>query len=355
MPERLHGRALDRRGLAARSGDPHAAGGVRAVTMDDGDGRGVRVLEFRTAAGLDADVLVDRAMDLGGLRLRGRNLAFLSPTGVRHPAFHRGEEEDGLGFLRSFTGALVTVGLDHAFGPAHTDADRYAYPGRARVVHGLHGRIANLPARLVGYGERWDDAGEVCTLWAEGIVRQAAVFGEHLELRRRIEAPLHEARLRIVDVVTNHGFEPAPHRLLWHVDFGWPLVDDATRLRLPAEMDGTARAVGPLGPPVEGRPEDVAVLRPAADERGRAEARIVNPELGVGARVRWRADAMPAFLLWTHLRAGAYAVGFEPSTHAIGDASGPQGELPPGEARRYELELEAADGDAARAWIEDGV
>lgn len=350
MAMTVHGRTLDRRGLAERSGDLRAAGGVRAVTLDDGGGRGVRVLEVRTGGGLEADVLVDRAMDLGELRLRGRNLAFLSPTGVRHPAYHRGEEEDGLGFLRSFTGALVTVGLDHAFGPAESDAARYAYPGRARVVHGLHGRVANLPARLIGSGERWDEDG-TCTLWAEGAVRQAAVFGENLELTRRIEAPLDGTTLRVVDVVTNHGFEPAPHRLLWHVDFGWPLVDDATVLRLPAEADGVARGLGPLGPPIAARPEEVAALRPAADAAGRAEATILNPELGLGVQLRWRTEAMPAFLLWTHLRSGAYAVGFEPSTHAIGDPSGPRDELAPGEARRYELELEAADGDAARAWI----
>lgn len=353
MAKILHGRDLDRRGLAARSGDPRAAGGIRAVTLDDGAGRGVRILEIRTAAGLDADVLVDRAMDVGELRLRGRNLAFLSPTGVRHPSFHHGEEEDGLGFLRSFTGALVTVGLDHAFGPQESDADRFAYPGRRRVLHGLHGRVANLPARLIGYGERWDDAAGACTLWAEGVVRQSAVFGEHLELRRRIEAPLHAARLHLVDEVVNCGFEPVPHCLLWHVNFGWPLVDDATLLRLPAEPGRPPGRVGPLGPPVVGRPEAVTALRPEADAEGRAEARIVNPELGLGVRLRWRADAMPAFVLWSHLRAGAYTIGFEPTTHAIDDPPGPHGELAPGEARRYELELEAADGDVARDWLTD--
>ncbi|MEX2500983.1 MAG: hypothetical protein WD336_01295 [Trueperaceae bacterium] len=41
----VHGRTLDRRGLAERSGDPRAAGGVRAVTLDDGAGRGVRMLD----------------------------------------------------------------------------------------------------------------------------------------------------------------------------------------------------------------------------------------------------------------------------------------------------------------------
>jgi hypothetical protein len=38
------------------------------------------------------------------------------------------------------------------------------------------GRVGGLPARLAGYGERWD--GDECVLWAEGEVAQSAVFGE---------------------------------------------------------------------------------------------------------------------------------------------------------------------------------
>ena len=55
---------------------------------------------------------------------------------------------------------------------------------RATVGYGLHGRVGGLPARLAGYGERWD--GDECVLWAEGEVLQSAVFGEQLVLRRRI-------------------------------------------------------------------------------------------------------------------------------------------------------------------------
>ena len=51
--------------IARHAGDLAAAGGVRAVALDDGTERGIRVLEFRTGGGLRFDVLVDRAMDIG--------------------------------------------------------------------------------------------------------------------------------------------------------------------------------------------------------------------------------------------------------------------------------------------------
>ena len=88
-----------------------------------------------------------------------------------------------------------------------------------RVRHGLRGRIANVPARLTGYGERWD--GERCVLWAEGEVHQAAIFAENLVLRRRVEADLGGTEIRLTDTVVNAGFDRTPHMFLYHVNEGW--------------------------------------------------------------------------------------------------------------------------------------
>jgi hypothetical protein len=74
---------IDRAELARRAGDVSAAGGVRAVVLDDGAERGIRVLEFRTGAGLSFDVLVDRAMDLGTAELRGNGFGW--PPGSAIP------------------------------------------------------------------------------------------------------------------------------------------------------------------------------------------------------------------------------------------------------------------------------
>src|SRR5439155_19266786 len=88
------------------------------------------------------------------------------------------------------------------------------------------------PGATLGYGEEWRSA-DACTLWAEGEVRQAAIFGEHLRLRRRVEAYLGCNTIRLVDTITNFGFDRTPHMLLYHVNLGWPLVDEGARFVAP--------------------------------------------------------------------------------------------------------------------------
>src|SRR6185312_13739348 len=171
---------IGRAALDRVTGDLAAAGGVRAVVLDDGSERGIRVLEFRTGGGLRFDVLVERAMDIGLAEFDDHSVGWRSATGFRHPALHENAGEDGLAWLRSMSGLLVTAGLDHILFGGEVDAAQYHYPPRRTVRHGLHGRVANIPARLTGYGERWD--GDRYVLWAEGEVRQAAIFGEHLVL-----------------------------------------------------------------------------------------------------------------------------------------------------------------------------
>lgn len=83
---KLNGRDYDRHALARHAGDLTAAGGVRSVVLDDGTERGIRTLEFRTGAGLSFDVLVDRAMDLGGAEFLGAGSAGAPRPGSATPA-----------------------------------------------------------------------------------------------------------------------------------------------------------------------------------------------------------------------------------------------------------------------------
>ncbi len=128
---RLHGRDYDHRQLSRMAGDLAAAGGVRSVVLGDGLERGVRALEFRTGSGLNFDVLVDRAMDIGTAEYRGVGFGWRSATGFRHPGLHEYRDEDGLSWLRSFCGLTVTAGLDHTLFTAEVDTSHYRYPFRA--------------------------------------------------------------------------------------------------------------------------------------------------------------------------------------------------------------------------------
>src|SRR6185436_7379217 len=128
---------------------------------------------------------------------------------------------------------------DHALFMAEDTAEHYHFPAKPTESFGLHGRISNRPAKLTGYGQRWE--GDDCLLHAEGEVLQASVFGERLLLRRRIEVRVGESRLTIHDTVENIGWYPTPHMYLYHVNVGFPVVDAGAELLVPTRSVTSVR------------------------------------------------------------------------------------------------------------------
>jgi hypothetical protein len=354
----LYGRTLSRRGVAERAGMLSQFAGVRLMTLGDGVERGVRMLEFRTGSGLRFTALVDRALDIADCEYRGQAIGWHSPTGFRHPALHDYEGEKGLAWARSFSGLLVTCGLDHILGPAEVPADNYHYPGRKTVSHSLHGRISTIPARLTGYGESWD--GDRCILWAEGTVQQAAVFGEDLHLTRRIEADVGGNEIRIADRVVNHGFHRTPHMFFHHVNLGHPVLDEGSRYLAPIRDVVWAAHAGEryesqkvgyrtVPPPLLRFVEQVWEHDMAADADGEVPVAVVNDRIGLGFEVTTRKDQLPCAYQWQNFQAGHYAMGIEPSTHhALGDLFARERDemiwLEHGESRSYDASFRVLDG-----------
>lgn len=349
------------RGIVARyCGDVSALGGVRSMVLDDGAGRGVRCLEFRTGAGLAFDVLVDRGMDIGAAEWRGDRFGWTSPVEIRSPALHEPEGEHGLGWLRSFTGLLQTCGLDHTLFMASVDASNYNYQPRPTTWNALHGRVANTPARLTGYGETWI-ADDRCLLWCEGEVRQAANFGEHLRLRRRVEAELGGNTLTIDDVVTNHGFEPTPHMFMYHVNVGWPFLEVGAEIELgryETVWKNEAAAASEIddltvSDPTDSVHERVYSHRHMPTSDGVIEVGLTRPSHRQRFVLRYRREEFPHFFQWMNLRSGAYAVGLEPSTHAVEGSQAARDDgsmiwLGPGESRSYRTSISIDDEGSSR-------
>jgi hypothetical protein len=349
----LFGRSYSRRELSRRIGRLEQVAGVRLTTLGDGGARGVRVLEFRTGSGLSFDVLVDRAFDIGRCDLRGVPLAWTSAVGVEGPWF---AEHEGLGFFRTFYGGLLTTcGIEHSLFMAEDTAEQYHYPPKPTESFGLHGRVANRPARLVGYGERWD--GDTCTLWAEGETLVAAVFGEQLVLRRRIEAVVGESRLRVHDVVENVGHDLTPHMLLYHVNAGFPVVDEGSELLVAATAvqargDHAVEGYATMAAPTAGFVEQVFEHELGGEPDGSVPAAVVNRTLGIGLYQVFDRRQLPHHFVWRTLGEGTYVVGMEPCTNRTAgrlDARdrGELIQLAAGETREYDLEVGALDGAAA--------
>jgi hypothetical protein len=362
----LFGQSMTRREVAERSGALSQFAGVRLMTLGDGVERGIRLLEFRTGTGLRFTVLADRALDIADCEHAGRAVGWHSPAGFRHPGLHEYEGEGGLAWLRSLSGLIVTCGLDHTLFMDDDDASHYVYGPRQKVSSSLHGRIGTIPARLTGYGERWE--GDRCFLWCEGVVQQSTVFGEDLHLIRRIEAEVGSNDIRLHDRVVNHGFYRTPHMLVYHINVGHPVLAEGSRYLAPitdvpwaahAGEQYRARNVGYRTMPAPKRDfhEQVWQHEMAADAEGKVPVALVNDAIGFGFQVETIKAQFPCQFEWQNLQMGHYALGIEPSTnHVFGKPFAKErGELiwlEHGEERRYDTTLSILDGTDAIAAAE---
>lgn len=351
MPE-LFGTSYTREELLARVGRLEQVAGVRLVSLGDGLGRDVRVLEFRTGSGFSFDVIVDRSFDVGRCELGGRPLNWQSNPGIVGPWYY---EAEGLGWFRAWGGGMVvTVGLDHlGLGGEDTAEEFHQTHVVKNQVLGLHGRVGGLPARLVGYGERWD--GDECVLWAEGEVLQSAVFGEHLLLRRRIETRVGASSFTIHDEVVNVGHADVVHMLLYHCNVGFPIIDEGSELLVPS-----ARTTTDYGVPIEGYRTLTAPIPDfteacfehelVAEPNGTVPVGVVNRRIGLGVYQVFHIDQLPHHTVWRMMGEDTYAMGLEPATNRDAgrwDAR-ERGELiilPRGQSRRYDLEIGALSGE----------
>lgn len=346
--------------LKRRTGDLAAFAGIREVVLSNGQERGVRALQLRNASGFEIEVLIDRAFDVGNVSFKGVPVSWRSGNGYRHPSLHEVESEDGLAWLRTLDGFIVSAGLDHALFGGEYDATHYSYPPKQTVKHGLHGRLSSLPGRLLSVEENWAENGGV--LRVTGEVIQATSFGEHLRLRRTVEVDIFGTGFRLFDEVENLGFERTPHMFLYHINVGWPVVDEGTefigRVRDHVwQSDSTTEQSAPYDRLVAPRPgfvEQVWEHELEAHDDDMHRVALVRADGEFGVEVAWDAKAMPHFFEWQNLRAGQYGVGLEPSTHHVAGNQAARDDgsmiwLEHGDVRRYRTEVTVLGDRAAVA------
>ena len=182
-----------------------------------------------------------------------------------------------LEFLRYFTGGLLTTcGLRNA-GPAHRDDNGEYQP--------LHGRINTIAAQEVSIV--WKDRE---TLEISGVLRETALFGCQLKLRRTITVYASEAKVAVHDELENESVKPEEYMLLYHVNFGFPLVQEGCRLEFEKEdevLPRSADAEKGMGEymkiiaPDDNYPEQCFFHIQKGDADGRGHAKLINPALSL--------------------------------------------------------------------------
>jgi len=316
----VFGRTIAKESLIESVGDMSQICGIHSFIYDDGLAKGVRCLDFRNASGLRFQVLPDRGMDIYYAEYKGIPLNWLSGTGVVSSHYYSSHEWD---WLRNFFGGLlVTCGLsnvgDHC-------VDRGAYLEKEHF--GAHGRISNLPAKAVSYKSYWDNENYI--LQVEGNVIEAAAQGENFQLTRRIQTQMGKPSIHISDSVQNRSFYTVPHMFLYHINIGYPLLDEASEIYmsythiqgLDIEAEKNCGEIGHLSMPDEKALELVYMIDQRSDENGYCHVMFANRSLennaGLGISLSYQKSAFPYFTLWKRLNRGEYVIGFEPGNCTV--------------------------------------
>ncbi len=360
---RLYGRQYSRKELMERVGSIDQVAGARLIRLADGNEDDSPAVLFRTGTGMSFIANANRGLDVVAAEWRGASLCWRSQTGDASSAHF---DPLGLGWLNTFFGGLVTTcGTTYCGSPVEDPDTNEGGPtvrlGEDGALEwsptgslGLHGRFSHTPAKNLYVDGSWD--GDDYEFWAQGKMREARVFGPNMVVERRVSSRLGENRLWLRDVVTNEGWEPQEHMYLYHINLGFPVIDEGGEYVFPVEETTPRTEIAAkhfdtwsrFPAPIPHEEEWVYYHRCRSMGDGTVYVAFVNRGFsggeGLGVYVKYNIAQFPQLIQWKMPAQGHYVTGIEPATNLVDGRVREREEgrltvLEPQESREYEVEI----------------
>jgi hypothetical protein len=326
---------------------PKAAGcRVLRRTLQDGLSAGVDIVEIDNGR-LSFIIVPTRGMGIWYARCGNVRLGWNSPVkGPVNPAFVRLDEPSGLGWLAGFDEMLVRCGLEYNGGPEFREDGILRY--------GLHGRIANTPAHSVKITVDEIDG----RISVAGVVDEARLFGNKLRLTSTISTRPGKAEISIRDTVENLSSEPGELELIYHTNFGPPLLSPGAEIVAPVKKvlpydDVAARGISTwniMGDETPGAREECFFCDLAAFQDGCTGVMLRSADRNQAVLYRFNKLQLPYFTLWKNSQCASdgYVVGLEPGTNLPNTKTEEKKHgrvivLSPRESKTFDLTLEYLD------------
>lgn len=301
--------------------------GIEEHRLTGGRGDGMRLYEVNNGKGLEMTVSPERNGDITRLRYKGINLSYMSPCGYVAPAYY---DSIGSNWLGSFTaGFLTTCGLQAVGSPCNDEGEELP----------LHGSIANTPCEQAYYTE------EKGNLVIRTITKDEVIFGRKLRLSREIAISTSENSFTIQDTIENTGDRVEPFEILYHMNMGYPLLDEESVITIPSVQ---------VTPRDEHAAEDIDnwmhMEKPTAGYQERCYyhkfadrngmAKIYQPKLDIGLEIHFDATELDGFVEWKMMGVRDYVLGLEcgnclPDGRDVMRRNGMLKFLQPGEKKTY--------------------
>jgi len=328
-------------------GSPSQLYGIKDYRLIGSKADGMRAVDVYTSGGLGFTVLPDRGMDIYSLSFKGVNLSFVSSTGLTGSRYF--QEDGARGFFRNFhVGFLTTCGLSYMGAPCN-DQDE---------LLGLHGVISNTPAYEVC--PQIQSVGDKEYITVSGKVKEARMFGENLRLWRVVTCAVDGTSFVIDDTVQNFGFADVPFMLLYHCNFGYPMLDEGCRVVIPstvttardADAEKGLREYAEISRPIMGYREQVFSHQLKRRKDGFATVGLINTRLALMETITYNSEVLPQLTQWKSMGCGEYVLGLEPGNcDVLGRAHARQNGtlrfLRPGETKQHRMTVEITEGSSA--------
>jgi len=335
---------LTKETILRKTGNISQLAGIRPCVLREGRKEGLGAFEVVTGGGLEFTVLEGRCLDILSAKYKGINLSFISKPGLVSPQYfnpYGGEQ-----VRTTQAGMMFTCGLSNV-GSACSEND---------LEFCAHGRIGHTPAEKVCTSEEWKN-GEY-HMEISGMMRESAIMCENLVLKRKIHTVLGAKSLKISDEVENQGFQDQPIMILYHFNFGYPLLDKDAEVFVPSleitPRDSAAKKGvafwQQISPPIDGYSEQVFYHKSACDDNGFTYAGVMNKKRMLGAYIKYRKAELSQLIQWKSMAPGDYALGLEPSNCLVEGRvkereRGTLFSLPPLQSVSFSVELIVLDGD----------
>jgi hypothetical protein len=189
------------------------------------------------------------------------------------------------------------------------------------VVLPLHGTISNTPASRVWVSVQLESP---YRLTVSGEVYDTRMFGPSYLLRTDISTLPGQASFDIADQVTNLCGVPVEMELLYHCNYGRPILGGGARLVAPVQKmsardDIALKAIGGwdvYSPPQAGFVEQCYFFTLHANKQNQTTVALVSADEELAATVRYSVKQLPTFTLWKNTASvpDGYVTGLEPGT-----------------------------------------
>lgn len=293
---------------------------VKKLTLHGGKQEGVDLIVMDNGK-LQIRIIPTRGLNIMDVQLGDLKLGWNSPVKqLVHPQYMRLESRGGLGWLEGFNEWMARCGLEFA---GHPGKDEFINnTGDSAVMDlTLHGKIGNIPASEV---QVIIDPQPPHRIRVRGIVEEQSFYGPKLQLTAEISTEPGSDVFRIEDSVMNHGAFDQEFQLIYHSNFGAPLLEKNARVIVAAKrvtpMNAhAAKSVADFATyegPTKGFIEQVYLLEPYANAEGKTSVLLQNAAGDRGASMTYSTEHLPYLTIWKNTAAieDGYVTGLEPGT-----------------------------------------